>query len=132
VGAGLLLPVVFCAKSFRRFQAGYQCVETEQIYRLSPFQNRDSQYNLSSYALFSINLSDLYLYVSMHPHFCRYLRIALSQPKVYEFHFLSFGLNTPPPTQIANAVAVVLRQNGIRVHIYLDDWLFSSQSENSA
>jgi hypothetical protein len=82
---------------------------------------------------FAIDLSDAYLHVPIHPSFRKYLRVALSPSRVYAFHVLPFGLNTAPLvfTRIATTVAAALRQKGIRVHVYLDDWLFLDQSKDA-
>jgi hypothetical protein len=82
--------------------------------------------------IFSIDLSDAYLHVPLHPACHRYLRIALSPTKVYSFTVLPFGLNTAPLvfTRIATALAAHLRQQGVRVHVYLDDWLFLAQDKH--
>jgi hypothetical protein len=68
---------------------------------------------------FSIDLSDAYLHAPMHPHFRRYLRVALSPSEVYAFHFLTFGLCTTPLvfTRIATTVAKALRQKGIQMQV---------------
>jgi hypothetical protein len=82
---------------------------------------------------FSIDLSDAYLHVPLHPHFRRFLRVALSPTKVYAFHVLPFGLNTAPLvfTRLATTVAAALRRKGVRMHVYLDDWLFLDQSRTA-
>jgi hypothetical protein len=82
---------------------------------------------------FSIDLSDAYLHVPIHPSSRRFLRIALSTSEVYEFRVLPFGLNTAPRvfTRVATAVAAHLRRRGIRIHVYLDDWLVLDQNRLS-
>ena len=80
----------------------------------------------------SIDLTDAYLHVPLHRSSRKFLRIALSSSTVYCFTVLPFGLNTAPLvfTRIATAVASFLRLKGIRVHIYLDDWLLLAQDRS--
>lgn len=77
----------------------------------------------------SIDLSDAYLHIPLHKDSVKFLRIALSPSEVYNFRTLPFGLNTAPLvfTRVATAVAALLRQRGVRMHVYLDDWLILSQ-----
>ena len=79
---------------------------------------------------FSIDLTDAYLHVMMHPKSRKFLRLALSTSEVYEFRVLPFGLNTAPLvfTRLATTVAAALRQRGIRIHVFLDDWLILGQN----
>jgi hypothetical protein len=78
---------------------------------------------------FSIDLTDAYLHVPIHPKSYKYLRLALSKEEVYCFRVLPFGLNTAPLvfTRVATAVAALLRTQGHRLHVYLDDWLILNQ-----
>ena len=81
----------------------------------------------------SIDLTDAYLHVPLHRSSRKFLRLALSSTEVYCFTVLPFGLNTAPLvfTRIATAVASVLRQRGIRIHVYLDDWLVLAQDRSA-
>ena len=80
----------------------------------------------------SIDLSDAYLHVLMHPSSRRFLRIALSPVEVYEFRVLPFGLCTAPLvfTRLVTALAASLRRKGVRIHVYLDDWLILAQDRH--
>ena len=82
---------------------------------------------------FSIDLSDAYLHVPMRRQSQDFLRLALTSRVVYRFTVLPFGLCTAPLvfTRIATAVAQLLRRRGLRVHVYLDDWIFLSQDRRA-
>lgn len=73
---------------------------------------------------FSVDLTDAYLHVPMHPASRKYLRFSV-EGRAMEFRALPFGLNTAPRvfTRIAHAVAGHLHKEGISVVPYLDDWL---------
>lgn len=55
--------------------------------------------------------------------------MTLTTKVVYRFTVLLFGLCTVSLvfTRITTAVAQLLRQRGLRFHIYLDNWIFLSQ-----
>jgi len=73
---------------------------------------------------FSIDLSDAYFHVPMHPSSRKYLRIFF-QGKVYQFKALPFGLSTSPWifTKVMAEVKVMSHLQGILLYLYLDDWL---------
>ena len=77
----------------------------------------------------SLDLSDAYLHVPIHPSCRKYLRFAY-QGQVWEFRALPYGLSPAPWlfTLIALEVKALAQRNGILMHIYLDDWLLRSQS----
>ena len=64
----------------------------------------------------SIDLSDAYLHIPIHPNSRKYLRFCYKS-QVFQFTSLPFGLATA---------------RGLRVHQYLDDWLIRSQSQEEA
>ena len=50
---------------------------------------------------------------------------------MYQFRALPFGL-APAPwlfTRVTKELCLVARRQGIRLHVYLDDWLLLAQSE---
>ena len=77
----------------------------------------------------SIDLQDAYFHVPIHPLHYKYLRFA-HRGKVYQFVALPFGLATAPSvfTLLAKEVKLMALNRGIRVHMYLDDWLIRAQS----
>jgi hypothetical protein len=72
----------------------------------------------------SIDLSDAYLHIPIHPRFRRFLRIHI-MGQTFQFKAMCFGLNVAPRvfTKLLDPVASYLRSRGIHLHRYLDDWL---------
>ena len=81
----------------------------------------------------SIDLSDAYLHVPIHPNSRKYLRFCYKS-QVFQFTSLPFGLATAPQvfTMIVKEVKLMALSRGLRVHQYLDDWLMRSQSQEEA
>ena len=81
----------------------------------------------------SIDLSDAYLHIPIHPNSRIYLRFCYKS-QVFQFTSLPFGLATAPQvfTMIVKEVKLMALSKGIRVHQYLDDWLIRSQSQEEA
>ena len=78
---------------------------------------------------FSLDLTDAYLHVPIHPQSRKYLRFTLGG-RVYQFKALPFGLSTSPFvfTHLMKVIATFLRRMAITLHPYLDDWLSRNQS----
>ena len=72
----------------------------------------------------SIDLQDAYLHIPIHPSSRKYLRFSC-QGKLFQFKCLPFGLASAPRvfTKVMETVAAYLRQRGLRVAQYFDDWL---------
>ena len=72
----------------------------------------------------SVDLSDAYFHLLVHPKFRKYLRINV-QGVTYQFRAMCFGLCTAPLifTRVMKALAGYLRSQSIQIHMYLDDWL---------
>ena len=81
----------------------------------------------------SIDLSDAYLHIPIHPHSRKYLRFC-HRSQVFQFTSLPFGLATAPQvfTMIVKEVKLMALSKGLRLHQYLDDWLIRSQSREEA
>ena len=81
----------------------------------------------------SIDLSDAYLHIPIHPNSRKYLRFCY-KAQVFQFTFLPFGLPTAPQvfTMIVKEVKLMALSRGLRIHQYLDDWLIRSQSQDEA
>ena len=77
----------------------------------------------------SIDLSDAYLHIPVHPAFRKYLRLHILG-ETYQFRAMCFGLNIAPRvfTKLLEPVASYLRHRGVLLHRYLDDWLFRGPS----
>lgn len=72
----------------------------------------------------SIDLKDAYLHVPVHQSHHKWLRFSICG-RSFSFRCLPFGLSTAPRvfTRVVTAVAAFLRRRGIRIFMYLDDWL---------
>ena len=81
----------------------------------------------------SIDLSDAYLHIPIHPNSRKYLRFC-HRSQVFQFTSLPFGLATAPQvfTMIVKEVKLMALSRGLRLHQYLDDWLIRSQSREEA
>ena len=87
----------------------------------------------------SVDLSDAYLHIPIHPNSRKYLRVCYKS-QVFQFTSLLFGLATappppPPPPQVFTMIVKVklmALSRGLRIHQYLDDWLIRSQSQQEA
>ena len=81
----------------------------------------------------SIDLSDAYLHIPIHPNSRKYLRFCYNS-QVFQFTSLPFGLATAPQvfTMIVKEVKLMALSRGLRIHQYLDDWLIRSQSQEEA
>ena len=80
----------------------------------------------------SIDLSDAYLHIPIHPNSRKYLRFC-HRSQVFQFTSLPFGLATAPQvfTMIVKEVKLMALSRGLRLHQYLD-WLIRSQSQEEA
>ena len=81
----------------------------------------------------SIDLSDTYLHIPIHPNSRKYLRFCYKS-QVFQFTSLPFGLATAPQvfTMIVKEVKLMALSRGLRILQYLDDWLIRSQSQEEA
>ncbi len=78
----------------------------------------------------SLDLKDAYFHIQVAPHHRRFLRFAF-EGVAYQYKVLPFGLSLAPRTftRCMDAALSPLRQMGIRILNYLDDWLILAQSE---
>ena len=81
----------------------------------------------------SIDLKDAYFHIAIYPPHRKFLRFAF-QGRVYEYLVLPFGLCLSPRTFVKCTQAAIapLRQRGIRLCTYLDDWLICSTTRVDA
>ena len=79
--------------------------------------------------LAKLDLKDAYLTVPMAKAHQKYLRFQW-QGKIYEFKSLPFGLATAPLTftKLLRPVVAFLRQQGVRLVVYLDDILLMAET----
>ena len=77
----------------------------------------------------SIDIQDAYLHVPMARSVRKYLRFMVNG-RVYQFTCLPLGLATSPWefTKLLRPVVQLLRFQGIKLHVYLDDWLIRASS----
>ena len=82
------------------------------------------KFQFPGYWATSIDLKDAYLHVPIHGSHHRWLRFMV-QGQAYAFRCLPFGLSTAPRvfTRIVRCIGAALRQRGIIIFQYLDDWL---------
>ncbi len=77
----------------------------------------------------AIDLKDAYFHVSILPRHRPFLRFAF-EGRAYQYKVFPFGLSLSPRvfTKVVEAALVPLREAGIRILNYLDDWLILAQS----
>ena len=82
---------------------------------------------------FSLDLKDAYFHIQIAPRHRPFLRFAF-EGVAYQYKVLPFGLSLAPRTftKCMDAALSPLRQKGIRILNYLDDWLVLAQSEGEA
>ena len=80
----------------------------------------------------SIDLTDAYFHIDIHPFSQQFLRFAIGKHN-YQFRVLPFGLATAPRvfTKCMAAVCAHFRTRGIQIHPYIDDWLVVSNSSTN-
>ncbi len=78
----------------------------------------------------SLDLKDAYFHIQVAPHHRRLLRFTF-KGVAFQYKVLSFGLPLAPSTftRCMDAAFSHLRQMGIRILNYLDDWLIPAQSQ---
>ena len=81
----------------------------------------------------SIDLSDAYLHIPIHPQSRKFLRFHHKETS-YQFTSLPFGLATAPLvfTSLVKEVKLLALKQDIRLHQYLDDWLIRASSQDEA
>ena len=80
----------------------------------------------------SIDISDAYYHVPVAPAVRKYFRFVVDTV-AYQFAALPFGLNSAPRefTRVLQPILRHLRDQGIRVHAYLDDWAIRASTAAS-
>ncbi|KAL0168644.1 hypothetical protein M9458_036866, partial [Cirrhinus mrigala] len=79
----------------------------------------------------SLDLKDAYFHVQIAPHHRRFIRFTF-EGVAYQYTALPFGLSLAPRTftKCMDAALSPLRQKGMRILNYLNDWLILAQSED--
>ena len=80
-----------------------------------------------------IDLQDAYLTIPIHPGDRKFLQF-MWEGSLFQFSCLCFGLSSAPWsfTKILKPVVAALRKRGIRIIVYLDDFLILNQSKEGA
>ncbi|XDV49519.1 hypothetical protein PO909_018753 [Leuciscus waleckii] len=78
----------------------------------------------------SVDLKDAYFQIQIAPRHSPFLRFAF-EGRAYQYTVLPFGLSLAPRTftKCMDTALAPLRQQGMRILNYLDDWLILAQSE---
>ncbi len=79
----------------------------------------------------AIDLKYAYFHVSILPCHRPFLQFAF-EGRAYQYKVLPFGLSLSPRvfTKVAEAALVPMREQGVRILNYLDDWLILAQSQD--
>ena len=77
----------------------------------------------------SIDLTDAYYHVLIHPTDRKYLRFMVGNT-VYQYRALPVGLASSPRTftKVIRCIKEVAQKRGIKIYQYLDDWLIQATS----
>ncbi|XP_077306677.1 ubiquitin-conjugating enzyme E2 U isoform X1 [Lithobates pipiens] len=80
--------------------------------------------------MLSVDLSDAYLHIPIHPAFQKFLRFAINHCH-FQFRCLPFGISSAPRTftKVLLPLVAFLRGKGLRIHHYLDDILLLAKSQ---
>ena len=78
---------------------------------------------------FSIDLTDAYFHMPIHPRSRKFLRL-MFEGRVHQFCALPFGLSLAPWlfTMISREFQSMLRRRGIAMHQFMDNWLGKASS----
>ena len=80
----------------------------------------------------SIDLTNTYFHVPIHPKFQKYLCFHL-QGQAYQFRALSFRIATAPLefTRVVKEVKFLALSQRVQIHQYLDGWLVRAKDQDS-
>ena len=72
----------------------------------------------------TLDLKDAYLHIPIHQNHKKYLRFSVANQQ-YQFTALPFGPTSAPRTftKVTAVIAAYVRRRGLRLAVYLDDWL---------
>ena len=133
---GFLQPSLPGAEKDRGFTSCHRSLPLERPSGYSAVQDGDPGFSPGFHqrermdcVTVSIDIQDAYLHVPMARSVRKYLRFMVNG-RVYQFTCLPFGLATSPRefTKLLRPVVQLLRLQGIKLHVYLDDWLIRASS----
>ena len=80
----------------------------------------------------TLDLKDAYFHVLIHEKDRKFLRF-FWKGVIFQFRVLPFGLSLAPWvfTRVTRELAIALRSKGIRIRMYLDDWMTLAQSSKT-
>jgi hypothetical protein len=83
--------------------------------------------------LVSIDLSDAFLHVGLHPDSRKFLRLKW-KGQVYQYCTTAFGLATSPFvfTKVCKPILEYFRSQGFQISAYLDDWILAADTKDLA
>ena len=81
----------------------------------------------------TLDLKDAFFHIPIYPPHRKFLRFGF-RGQIYEYLVLPFGLSLSPRTFVKCSQAAVapLRQRGVRIAMYIDDWLIYADSESTS
>ena len=133
---GFLLSPVCSEEILGKMETDNTFIDSEHVCPHPNFQNGDSgnaQNSNPSGRLGSLpGLKGCYFHIPIERFCQRFLRF-VHRSRIYQFLILPFGL-APAPwifTMVMNAVCRYLRGQGIRVYMYIDDWIILGESRSS-
>ena len=131
----LLFPDLSSSKKERKVKFDYRPLFIEPIHRETVFQMETvksvRQAMRLNYWAVSIDLTDAYLHVLIHPQSLKYLQF-VHEDQVFRFTALLFGMSLSPLifSKLMDVIAAFLRQRAKSVFPYLDDWLIKDLIHN--
>ena len=83
--------------------------------------------------LVSIDLSDAFLHVGLHPESRRFLRLKWKD-QIYQYCTTAFGLASSPFvfTKVCRPILEHFRSQGFKISAYLDDWVLAANTKELA
>ena len=128
-----LLSDIPCTEKEWKVTTSNRSFAATSVHKQTSFQNGDSvrqSIRANDWAV-SIDLTDAYLHIPIHPISRKYLCFVFEH-QVFQFTALPFGMSLSPYIfmQLMNVVAAHLRIGAVSLFPYLDDWLIRDLIRN--
>ena len=123
-----LFSAISCPEKERKVTTGNRSFYAKSEHKETTIQDGDSQVSTTTILVkdwaVSIDLTDAYLHVPIHPQSRKYLQFML-EDQVFQFMALPFGMSLSPWifTKLIDVIAAHLRQCAISLFPYIDNWL---------